>query len=283
MIQYYHINGNLVKASEASLKVSDLATIRGYGVFDYFQVREGVPMFIDDYVARFANSAKHLYLDLPISPAQLKERIQEVIEANGLSEAGIRLLLTGGYSDDGFTPTDPNLLIMAHEIPPFKPETYDKGGYLLIHQFQREVPEAKTINYLTGIRLIGEMKKQGAIEVLYHDGQFIRETARGNFFLVTKDNRIVTAHEKILAGITRKNVLHVAKEHFTIDMRDIKLEELQTAKEAFITSSNKGVLPIVKIGDLTIGDGKPGNVTQKIGDLLEKYAAYYIENQRVKI
>lgn len=283
MIQYYNVNGNLVAAAEASLKVSDLAILRGYGIFDYFQVREGVPMFLDDYVARFANSARLLQLELPISQEELKARIRELIAANGLPEAGIRLVLTGGYSPDGYAPAAANLLVMEHELPPATPQSYDQGARLLSHQFQREIPEAKTINYLTGIRLLAEMKKLGAIEVLYHDGKFIRETARGNFFLITEDDTLVTAHEKVLPGITRKNVLQVARGQFKVEERDVLLDELQNAKEVFITSTNKRVMPIVQIDDLVIGNGKPGAVTKKIGEALQMYAASYIEKYKVGI
>ncbi len=283
MIQYYNINGSLVAAGEASLKVGDLAILRGYGVFDYFQVREGVPMFLDDYVARFDHSARLLHLELPVSQSELKERIRELIAANDLPEAGIRLVLTGGYSPDGYAPTEPNLLVMEHELPPANPQGYEQGARLLSHQFQREIPEAKTINYLTGIRLLAEMKKLGAIEVLYHDGKFIRETARGNFFLVTEDDTLVTPHEKILSGITRKNVLQVARTLVSVEERNVPLDELQNAKEVFITSSNKGVLPIVQIDDLVIGNGKPGVVTKKIGEALQAFAASYIEKHKVEV
>jgi branched-subunit amino acid aminotransferase/4-amino-4-deoxychorismate lyase len=246
-------------------------------------VREGVPMFLDDYVARFANSARLLQLELPISQEELKARIRELIAANGLPEAGIRLVLTGGYSPDGYAPAAPNLLIMEHELPPATPQSYDQGARLLSHQFQREIPQAKTINYLTGIRLLAEMKKLGAIEVLYHDGKFIRETARGNFFLITEDDTLVTAHEKVLPGITRKNVLQVARGQFKVEERDVLLDELQNAKEVFITSTNKRVMPIVQIDDLIIGNGKPGAVTKKIGEALQTYAGSYIEKYKVGV
>jgi len=283
MIQYYNINGELLAANEASLKVSDLALLRGYGVFDYFQVRAGVPMFLDDYVARFFNSAQLLHLELPISQEALKDRIRKLVAANGLPEAGIRLLLTGGYAEDGYTPAEPNLLVLEHKLPPAASQHYDQGARLLSHQFQREIPEAKTINYLTGIRLLAEMKKLGAIEVLYHDGKFVRETARGNFFLITEDETLVTAHEKVLPGITRKNVLRVARAHCKVEERDVLLDELQNAKEVFITSSNKGVLPIVQIDDLVIGNGKPGAMTKKIGEALQTYAMSYIKKHKVEV
>lgn len=281
MIRYYSINGQIVSASDAALKVNDLAILRGYGIFDYFLVREGVPMFLDDYVSRFFNSAQLMKLEIPYPASEMKELIHELVDVNGVSEAGIRLVLTGGYAEDGYTPLHPNLLILEHPMP-YIP-SYEKGAKVLLHHYQRELPEAKTINYVTGIRLNGEMKEKGCIEILYHDNGLIREAVRSNFFLVMPDDTIVTAGSEVLRGITRKNVLNVARPHFPVEEQDIPLALLQSAKEAFITSTIKSVLPIVQVGDQVIGNGNVGEVTQQLGSLLEAYAKAYIETAKVEI
>lgn len=281
MIRYYNINGQLVNASEAALKVNDLAILRGYGIFDYFLVRDGVPMFLDDYVSRFFNSAQLMQLEMPFSASELKDLIHELVEVNGLADAGMRLVLTGGYADDGYIPVSPNLLILEHPMPSIP--SYKEGAKMMLHAYQRELPEAKTINYLTGIRLAGEMKTKGCVEILYHDNGLIREAVRSNFFLVLPDDTVVTAGSQVLRGITRKNVLSIARQHFHVQEREVTLDELKIAKEAFITSTIKSVLPIVQVGDQIIGDGKVGTVTQQLGKLLEDYARAYIANAKVEI
>jgi len=283
MIRYQHINGQLVNAAEAALHVSDLAILRGYGVFDYFLVRQGVPMYVDDYVRRFGKSAGLLHLAVPFSELELKNHIHELIEANQVADAGVRLVLTGGYADDGYTPVQPNLLILLHPMPAPKDELYEHGGKMLLHGYQRELPEAKTINYLTGIRLLSEMKAQNCVEILYHDFGTIREAVRSNFFLVTQDDVIVTPNEQILWGITRKNTLTVAQPHFKIEERRVNVQELRFAKEAFITSTIKGVMPIVQIGEQFIGNGKPGEVTRQLGSLLQQMDQAYIASSKVFI
>ncbi|MFN7118490.1 MAG: aminotransferase class IV [Saprospiraceae bacterium] len=281
MIRYYNINGQIVSASDAALKVNDLAILRGYGIFDYFLVREGVPMFLDDYVSRFFNSAQLMKLDLAFSASEVKELIHELVEVNGVPEAGIRLVLTGGYADDGYTPEHPNLLILEHPMPNIP--SYENGAKVLLHGYQRELPEAKTINYVTGIRLNGEMKEKGCVEILYHDNGLIREAVRSNFFLVMPDDTVVTVGTEVLRGITRKNVLTLARQQFKVEERDITLQELKTAKEAFITSTIKSVLPIVQVGDQVIGNGKVGAVTKQLGKSLEAFAKNYIEAAKVEI
>ncbi|MBK7871647.1 MAG: aminotransferase class IV [Saprospiraceae bacterium] len=281
MIQFYNVNGELVNAVEASLKVTDLATLRGYGVFDFFLVRSGVPMYVDDYVARFERSAGHLNLDLPISKEALKEQIQALIQVNKLDDAAIQLVLTGGYAEDGYTPVQPNLLMLGRPMLIYNNDVLTKGVKVLLHQHQRELPEAKTINYLTGIRLAGNMKQQGAVEILYHDGQFVREGVRSNFFIITKDNIIITPKDKLLHGITRKNTIALAQQHFTLEERDVTPQELLAAKEVFITSTTKGAMPVVQIDHHIIGDGKPGEVTLLLGKLLHEHDIHYIESRKV--
>ena len=98
MLNYCILNGHLTKSEEANLNLNDLAIIRGYGVFDFFLFKQKTPLFIEDYLNRFHNSAQLLGLLIPFSRGQMKEKIQKLIEANGEKEGGIRLLLTGGYA-----------------------------------------------------------------------------------------------------------------------------------------------------------------------------------------
>ena len=276
MVKYYSINGKLVPKEQAVLGVNDLGIIRGFGIFDYFLVHSKQPLFIDDYIARFFQSAEKVHLDLGISIAQLKNQIYELIEANGIAEAGIRLVATGGYATDGYTPTQPHIMILQYPYSPPGPEKYEKGVKLLSMNFQREVPDVKTTNYANGIRMIPKLKEAGALEVLYHDGSFLRETVRANVFIITEDGRLITPASKILHGITRKKVLEVSKDHFKIELREVALKELKHAKEVFITGSNKKVMPVVQVDDWVIGDGKPGEGYRKIAKLFREYSASYL-------
>lgn len=277
MIRYYHLNGQLVPAAEASLLVSDLSILRGYGIFDYFLVRQGQPLFIEDYLDRFYRSAELLFMTIPASRDELRAHIMDVINANGLADAGMRLLLTGGYAEDGYTPVRPNLLILQHPPGGFPEKDYRDGVKLISHHFQREIPEVKSINYVTGIRLIGQMKAAGATEVLYHDGQHLRETVRANLFLVMPDDQIITPGDLILRGITRKHVMQLARERYSLQEQEVPVSALMAATEVFITSSTKGVLPVTRIDDLTIGGGRPGPVTQYLMERWEHHVNAYLQ------
>lgn len=262
--------GQIVPLSEARLHISDLSVQRGYGVFDFVKVQQGIPLFLDDYLDRFYQSAQLMHLEVPLSREELRQVIAGLIERNQLPEAGMKMILTGGYSEDGFTPMNPNLLITQLPLTLPSPEKVAKGIPIMTHDYVREVPEVKTINYSMGIRLLQEQKASGAEEVLYAKNGIVSEFPRCNFFLVTHDDTVVTPAKNVLKGITRKNVLTLAGRRYKTEVRDIRLEEVLQAKECFLTSTTKRVLPIVRVDDVLIGTGKPGEVSlQLLQDLID--------------
>mgnify|MGYP006279882101 CR=1 FL=1 len=276
MIDYYYLNGQLVPAKEATLRVNDLSILRGYGIFDYFLIRERRPLFIEDYLDRFLRSAETMHLAFPLSRQELRAAILELIETNGQREGSIRLVLTGGYADDGYTPRAPNLIMLQHAMPRPPREYYEGGVKLLTHPYQRELPEVKTINYMQGIYLLPQLRRAGALEPLYYQGDLIRESVRSNIILVTEDNRLLTPGSNILFGVTRRKVLELARNYFEVEERDVHLEELTNAREAFLTGSNKRIMPVVQIDEQVLGDGKPGVVTRRLMELFEAYTMEYL-------
>lgn len=283
MIKYCHLNGNIVNASEASLKVGDLAILRGYGIFDFFTFQHSYPHFFDDYLDRFINSSKRLRLNLPYSRADIKQFILDLIQANGETQGGMRLVLTGGYAEDGYTPVVPNFILLQYPLPTYSADKYEKGLSLMTFQHQRELPEVKTINYITGIWLLDKIRDANADDVLYHDGTYIRESVRSNFFLVSKEGTLITPADKILMGITRKQILEAVEGIIEVEERDVLLNEVKTAQEAFLTSSTKGAMPVVQIDGHEIGTGEPGPVTKKVMELLQKHTTAYFEKNAIKI
>ena len=109
---------------------------------------------------------------------------------------------------------------------------------------------------------------------LYHDGQYLRESDRSNFFLVDADGTVVTPKDKILMGITRLKIIELAKElGMPLEEREVKVEELDSASEVFFTSSIKGAVAIVEIDGKAVGNGKPGPKTQALHEAYVALAA----------
>ncbi len=228
------------------------------------------------YLDRFFNSAAELHLTVPLNKPELTLVIQEFIDKNQLVDEGIRMILTGGYSPDSYTPLEPNLVISAHKITFPAQEKYQQGFKVMTHEYQRESPVAKTINYLQGIQLVPVLKAKGLDDVLYHWGGVVTEFPRSNIFMVDQQGQLVTPATNVLAGITRKTILHLAKEHYSPTLRDITVSELKQAKEVFLTSTTKGIVPVCAIDGHPVAEGVPGVVTQHLAQLLGDLAVDFI-------
>ena len=105
------LNGSIINKLDAVLHISDLSIERAYAVFDYFKTVNGKPIFWEDNLDRFYYSAKCMRLEIAQSREKLKELILQLMIANKIADSGIKLLLTGGYSSDGYSIAKPNLII----------------------------------------------------------------------------------------------------------------------------------------------------------------------------
>ncbi len=262
------LNDKFLNDEEALLHVSDLSMQRGYAVFDFFRTVNGVPLFMPDHLDRFFASADALHLPIGKSREELVSIIHELIQRSSLAEAGVRLMLTGGYSRDGYQPAVPNLLLNCKPVKTASEADFEKGYSIITHEHQRELPHIKSINYLTAVWLQPLLKEKGADDVLYHYNHRLTEFPRSNVFIVTKQNTLVTPVRNMLNGITRKNVLAMATEMMSVEERDIGINELEDAAEVFLTSTTKRILPVVKINQKNIADGKPGPVSRKLYEQL---------------
>ena len=272
--KYYYINGKIINAENARIHVSDLAFLRGYGVFDFFRVLNYKPVFLDDHINRFIKSGSLLNLELPFSKEILKEQIQKLIDANKLNNASIQLFLTGGYAEDGFTPAQPNFIMREDELPNYDPVLYSNGIKLIKLKYQREIPETKITNYLNAIKMLKEMKKKDALDILYYNDNFITETSRANFFIIDHDDIIYTAKDNVLKGVTRQKIIQLAKNHYKVKEKNISIEDLNKAKEAFITSTTKEVMPVVNVDNNIVGKGIPGTITKHLMKLFKEFVAW---------
>ncbi len=276
MIKYYNVNGEIVPIEKAVINVKDLGFLRGYSVFDFFRIYKGQPVFIEDHLDRLENSSGKLGLSLPYSREAIIEKIIALAKVNELEFGGIKIILTGGYSLDGFLPTTPNFVMVASTLPTYPASYYTKGVKLMAYQYTRETPYTKTTNYLKPISLQKEIDEAEAFDVLYHDGEFISESARANFFIVNEAGTIITPDRDALRGITRKHVLGIANKHFNVEIRPVSLKEARAAKECFMTSSTKTVMPIRQVDFWRINKGIIGDTTKQIMALFKQHVEDYV-------
>lgn len=257
---YVFLNDQFIEAEKATLHISDLSIQRGYGIFDFFRVRDNVLLYVEDHLDRFLRSAQYMHLESPYSKDLLLVILHDLIEKNNTPHAGIRMILTGGYSPDAYEPVKPNFIIQQSALS-FQDSPVPKSVSIITHEFVRDLPEAKTINYSMGIWLHKKIKEAGADDVLYYTAQGVTEFPRCNFFIVTQDNVVITPKHHALAGVTRKKILEHGQKQYEIKEGNIGLNDIYQAKEAFLTSSTKRIQAVVKINGQLIGNGQPGKVT----------------------
>ncbi|RYF97248.1 MAG: amino acid aminotransferase [Chitinophagaceae bacterium] len=264
--KYCIINGVQLDIDKAGIGVNDLALQRGYGIFDFFKIIDNKPVFVQFHLDRFYRSASGMHLTVKYSREELISQVLQLVAANDLPVSGVKLTLTGGYSSDGFTLGEPNLIITQSALPSYR-DINGNGISIITWEHQRQMPEVKTIDYLMAVYLQPVLKERNAQDVLYHNNGLLSECPRSNIFIVNRNGQVLTPANNVLAGITRGRILELQTD---IDIRpaDITLEDLDNAAEVFITSSTKNILPVTRINNRVIGDGQPGFITQRLAGLL---------------
>ena len=170
------------------------------------------------------------------------------------------MTITGGV-------IDPTLIVTLDEVINFSKSTYEDGIKVITLNNKRRRPGSKTTYYVDAIQYKDKMHEEGAEEILYVYNNSVLEGAYSNFFCVI-NNKIVTAKEHVLPGITRLVVLEKLNLKIPTETRDLTLKELSSATEAFLSVSGKGIVPVVKIDDNKVGNGKVGPITK---DIIKKF------------
>jgi branched-chain amino acid aminotransferase len=263
MQKYCYLNRKITPEEKASVSIKDLGLLRGYAVFDFLRTYNGWPFFLSEHLNRLANSAKLVGLKVPISKSEISKMIKKLLKINKLNEATIKIIVTGGISKDGlaYDKNSSTIIIITKELPPHRSEIYKKGIKLITHDFQRNNSGAKTTDYITMLKLQNKRMDSQAFEVLYTNNGLVLEGSTSNIFIF-KNNTLITPKNNILAGITRKVVIKLAARKFKVEERDIKVSEIKKATGAFITSTTREILPVVKIDNTKIGGGRVDKNTQ---------------------
>ncbi|MEA3273612.1 MAG: aminotransferase class IV [Patescibacteria group bacterium] len=267
---FCYFNKKIISEKKASVSLRDLGLLRGYGVFEVLTSHQQELFLFKEHFKRLQNSAKELRLKLPVSEKKLELLIRKLLVKNKLAEASIRIVLTGGVSQDGITlGKKPTLFILVNKIHRFKKSNYLQGVKLMTVDYQREIPRAKISNYTKAIKLQKEKDKRGAIEILYTHQGLVLEASTSSFFIF-KGNTLITPKNNILLGTVRGFILKIARQKFKIQERDLRLEELKKADEAFLTATIKEIMPVVKVDNFNIGDGKVGENTKWLMEEFKK-------------
>src|SRR3954471_1305936 len=247
MSRLVYLEDRFLNTEKANISILDLSVQRGYAIFDFLRLIGNHPLHLDDHLNRFFYSAEQMRLPVPKSREEIKQIIHELIWENDIPASGIRIQLTGGNFSDGNEFFNPLLFISQAPFPAPSRDHFENGIRLASYEYQRQLPHVKSTDYLMSIWLQPYLSERSADELLYHVGGMITESPRSNFFILSQEGKLVTPATGILKGITRIKVLQLASEVYTIEERALSMEEAIGAKEAFITSTTKQILPVTQI------------------------------------
>ena len=276
------MDGELVNKSEAKVSVFDHGLLYGDGVFEGIRAYNNKIFLCKEHIDRIYEGAHYINIKINLSKDELVAAIYQTLEANNLTDAYIRLIITRGIGDLGLDPRNcskPSIIIIASKIALYPQELYDKGLDIItsaVPAIQGEAlnPRVKSLNYLNNIMAKMEAIRAGKLEaiMLNHLG-YVAECTGDNIFII-KNGIIKTppVYAGILEGCTRNLVIKLARDAgLTVEKTMLQRYDLYNADECFLTGSAAEVIAVIDIDGRTIGTGEPGDLTK---DMLKRFRDY---------
>lgn len=257
-----YMDGSFLPLEKASIPVSDYIILRGVGVFESIRTFRRRPLMLTPHLERLGRSAQRAGITLPLTLDELKDIVRGGV-AMIEDECLIRPYVTGGDVFHQGTFPSPRLFILFEKVQKPAPEVYEHGVMLLPVDEGRRIPGVKSVDYMFSYTEYS--KNKDAYEILYAPEGEITEASHSSFFLY-RDGTLITAPlTRVLRGTTRDIILQLARERgMKVKERCPMMSEVAGAEEAFITGSVKEVVPVVRIGDMQVGNGTPGPVTRML-------------------
>jgi branched-chain amino acid aminotransferase len=279
-----YLDGQFVTKEEATVSVFDHGFLYGDGVFEGIRAYSGRVFRLDEHIERLYRSAKAIMLPLRQTPSEMREIVLETCRRNNLANGYIRVVISRGPGDLGIDPRNchgaPTVVVIADKLTMYPQAMYDNGMAVITTSTRRNSPAAldpniKSLNYLNNILAKIEVNRAakaaggdvpiGEGLMLNLDG-YVAEATGDNIFLV-RNGALTTppVYVGILEGITRNTVMELAQQlRIPCQEQTFTMTTVYGADEVFLTGTGAEVIPVVRVDDRTVGDGKPGPVTRTL-------------------
>jgi branched-chain amino acid aminotransferase len=270
-----YINGKFFDKADARISVYDHGLLYGDGVFEGIRVYDGKVFRLHQHVERLFDSARSIYLEIPLSREQMADAIERTVQLNQKNNGYIRAVVTRGAGSLGLDPrktTDPQVIIIVDDITMYPPELYENGMEIVTAATIRNHPNAlnprvKSLNYLNNIMAKVEGVRAGCLEALMlnHKGE-VAECTGDNIFLVKHGILKTPPNDAgILEGVTRNAVLELAHAaDIPVQEAALTRHDVYAADECFLTGTAAEVIAVIKCDGRLIGNGKPGPITRQL-------------------
>ena len=281
-----YLNDRIVQRREAVVSVFDHGFLYGDGVYETMRAYDDVVFMLDEHINRLQSSASMIGLALPMDTGRMKAAIYDILGANSLKNAYVRLTVSRGYGPIGLDPSlcqVPTFVILAEEMKDYPRSFYDKGVRAIISRVRRTPsvainPRIKSLNFLNNILAKIDAKDVGAYEaIMLNMASHIAEGTISNVFFV-RDGIVCTPDTGcgILDGITRNIVLKLArKEGMMVMEGEFTTDDIYAATEVFVTNTTMEVMPIRQIDAVLY---EVGNVGKFLRGLYREDVRAYVKN-----
>ena len=219
------------------------------------------------HLQRLYQPAKLQQIEPTVSVGILRTHLAEIL-SECQNEARLRVAIT----------TKGKIYITTQPLKTPPSTTYSHGVKVTTAAIQRQNPRMKSTSFISDSKnMRTQIANSDVFEALLVRNGFILEGMTSNFFYI-KGGKLGTARNNVLLGVTRGIVLRVARgSGISILYRPLELKQVPALSEAFITSSSRGVVPVVQIDDMPVGEGMPGSVTKQLSDLYIEYVMRHAE------
>ncbi len=282
---YY--NGMLKHEHEVAFWALDRSYLYGEGLFETMKAGRGFIPFLNEHLSRLFRGMDALRMKLNVSASKLEFALYQTLHHNRLKDAYLRLMLSRENREIGsFEPGDTtNLVVLAKPLEKPPRRLYGEGARARVIEDFKISPDplcqVKTTNYLRPMIAQRMAQEQGADEaLLLNTFGNVAEGATTNLFIFDGE-KIVTppVSEGPLPGVTRRVVIDLlVKNYVPYEERPLRLQDVYTAKEAFLTNAIKEIVPLTQVNDKAIGEGRPGPETEKVATLFREEVQYRFES-----
>lgn len=272
------LNGDFKPLNEAKISVLDRGFMFGDGVYEVIPVFNHKIFRFKEHLERLNNSLRAIYMENPFSKKEWLSIFVQLIDKIGEENQSIYVQITRGISerDHNIGLTDkPTIFVMSRPLPK---KNLSNGIKAVTHEDIRwSNCHIKAITLLPSVLLRHRAKLQDAKEAILIKNNYVTEGAASNVFLL-KDNIVYTSpkNNAVLPGITRDLILELLKkEHIEYKEEPIKETLLYIADEVWLTSSTWEIVPVIKINDKLVADGKVGSTWNRVNKLYQFYKNNY--------
>ncbi len=275
-----YVNGRYLRHGDAGVHVEDRGLQLGDAVYEVCRIDNGHLLDEEEHLDRLERSLREIEMAMPMRRGALKLVMAEIVRRNGVRDGLLYLQVTRGALKRDHpipaNPPKPTLIVTARGMDEAALARRRAGGVAVFtcpdERWAR--CDVKTTQLLANLLAKTAARRAGAFEAwLVDDDGFVTEGASTTAWIVDRDGHVVTRDlsHAILPGVTRRVILEAAAEaQIPVVERRFTLAEALSAREAFMSSATGAAIPVISIDGTKVGDGVPGPMARRIGELYTK-------------